>query len=97
MTLLAFATGYSRVEINQGHHAMLCLAADEHFNTNIVRGLLRRAPSLDIVRVQDAGLSGGDDPPVLAWAAQEGRGLLKASAAPREAAVTHWRGRRQSG
>ncbi|MFE1748496.1 DUF5615 family PIN-like protein [Coleofasciculus sp. H7-2] len=30
----------------------------------------------DIVRVQDVGLSGVDDPTVLEWAAQEGRILL---------------------
>ena len=31
---------------------MLRLAADETFNGDIVRGLLRRNPKLDIVRVQ---------------------------------------------
>ena len=40
------------------HPSMLRLAADENFNGNIVRGLLRRNPKLDIVRVQDVGLSG---------------------------------------
>ena len=55
---------------------MLALAADENFNNNIVRGLLRRTPDLDIVRIQDVGLSGADDPAVLEWAAQEGRILL---------------------
>lgn len=55
---------------------MLRLAADENFNGNIVRGLLRRRPDLDIVRVQDVGLSGADDPSILAWAAEEGRLLL---------------------
>jgi hypothetical protein len=55
---------------------MLLLAADEDFNNNILRGLLRRKPELDIVRVQDAGLSGADDPAVLDWAAREGRVLL---------------------
>ena len=47
---------------------MLCLAADENFNNDILRGLLRRNPSLDIVRIQDVGLSSADDPTVLAWA-----------------------------
>ena len=28
---------------------MLLLAADENFNNNIIRGLLRRQPDLDIV------------------------------------------------
>lgn len=55
---------------------MLRLAADENFNFTIVRGLLRRNPELDIVRVQAVGLSGADDPTILAWAAQEGRVLL---------------------
>jgi hypothetical protein len=55
---------------------MLRLAADENFNADIVRGLLRRLPGLDIVRVQDAGLSGADDPVVLEWAAREGRIVL---------------------
>ncbi len=55
---------------------MLRLAADENFNNNIVRGLLRRNPALDIVRIQDVGLSGAEDPQVLDWAAQEGRILL---------------------
>jgi hypothetical protein len=55
---------------------MLRLAADENFNNDIVRGLLRRKPELDIVRIQDVGLSGADDPTVLGWAAQEGRVLL---------------------
>jgi predicted nuclease of predicted toxin-antitoxin system len=52
---------------------MLRLAADENFNGDIVRGLLRRNPKLDIVRVQDVGLSGADDPSVLKWAADQGR------------------------
>ena len=55
---------------------MLRLAADENFNGNIVRGLLRRRPDLDLVRVQDAGLAGADDPAILTWAADEGRILL---------------------
>ncbi len=55
---------------------MIRLAADEDFNNNIVRGLLRRKPDLDIVRIQDVGLSGADDPAVLEWCAREGRVLL---------------------
>ena len=52
---------------------MLRFAADENFNGDIVRGLLRRNPKLDIVRVQDVGLSGADDPSVLEWAAEQRR------------------------
>jgi len=55
---------------------MLSLAADENFNNDIVRGLLRRNPRVDIVRIQDAGLSGASDEAVLEWAAREGRVLL---------------------
>lgn len=50
--------------------------ADENFNNDIVRGLLRRKPDLDIPRAQDVGLSGADDSTVLEWAAQHGRVLL---------------------
>ncbi|AOY82633.1 DUF5615 family PIN-like protein [Moorena producens JHB] len=50
--------------------------ADENFNNQIVRGVLRQSPDVDIVRVQDVDLSGVDDPTVLAWAAQEGRMVL---------------------
>jgi predicted nuclease of predicted toxin-antitoxin system len=55
---------------------MLSFAADENFNNDILRVLLRRKPDLDIVRVQDAGLTGADDPQVLEWAATQGRVLL---------------------
>lgn len=50
--------------------------ADENFNNPIVRGVLRQAPEIDIVRVQDVNLSGVDDPTVLEWAAAEGRIVL---------------------
>jgi predicted nuclease of predicted toxin-antitoxin system len=55
---------------------MLRLLADENFNDDIVRGLLLRQPDLDIVRLQDAGLAGAEDPDVLAWAAQNHRIVL---------------------
>ncbi|HKI31879.1 MAG TPA: DUF5615 family PIN-like protein [Gemmataceae bacterium] len=55
---------------------MLRLAADENFNNDIVRGVRRRNPAVDILRVQDAGLSAVDDPTILEWAAQSGRVLL---------------------
>ena len=38
-----------------------------------MRGLLRKKPDLDIVRVQDVGLRGAEDPVILEWAANEGR------------------------
>lgn len=55
---------------------MLRLLADENFNNDIVRGVRRRMPSVDILRVQDVALSGVDDPTVLERAAGEGRVLL---------------------
>ena len=60
---------------------MLLLVSDENFNNDIVRGLLRRNPDLDIVRVQDVGLRGEDDPAILEWAGQERRVLLTHDAA----------------
>ena len=55
---------------------MLRFGVDENFNNNIIRGLLRRNPALDIIRIQDVGLSGTDDLTALEWAANEGRILL---------------------
>lgn len=46
---------------------------DENFDNDVVRGLLRRLPTLDIVRAQDTELSGTPDPIVLDRAAQDGR------------------------
>ncbi len=55
---------------------MLRLAVDEDFDNDVVRGLLREKPELDVWRMQDAGLAGAKDPNVLDWAAREGRVLL---------------------
>jgi len=55
---------------------MIKFLADENLNNQIVRGVLRQNPDIDIVRVQDVGLKGADDPDVLSWAAQEGRIIL---------------------
>jgi len=55
---------------------MLRFAADEDFNADIVRGLRRKKPDLDITRVQDEGLSGKEDQVILNWAATQGRILL---------------------
>jgi hypothetical protein len=55
---------------------MLPLAFDENFNNDILRALRRQAPNLELLRVQDVGLSGHDDPTVLNWAAQERRVLF---------------------
>ena len=55
---------------------MLKLAADENFNNDVVRGLLRRRSDLDIARIQDTEMAGADDASVLEWAAQHKRVLL---------------------
>lgn len=55
---------------------MLRLAADENFNRNIVRGLLRKKLDLDIIVIQDVGLTGANDPTILDWAAKENRILI---------------------
>src|SRR5437867_3448566 len=55
---------------------MLRLAADENFTGAIIRGVFRRSPEVDLVRVQDVDLAGAVDPVVLEWAAREDRVLL---------------------
>jgi hypothetical protein len=67
-----------------GQHSdssVLRFAADENFHSDIVRGLRRRNPAIDIVRIQDTDLLGTDDPTLLEWAAQEGRVFLTHDAA----------------
>ena len=55
---------------------MLKLVSDENFDGDILRGLFRRSPELDVLRVQDVGLSGKSDPAILAWAAAQDRIVL---------------------
>ena len=55
---------------------MLRLLADENFDNDLLRGIQRRQAPCDIVRVQDVGLRGADDPAVLTWAAEQGRIVL---------------------
>jgi predicted nuclease of predicted toxin-antitoxin system len=55
---------------------MIKLATDENFDGDILRGLIRRVPELDAVRVQDVGLSETRDQVILGWAADDGRVLL---------------------
>jgi predicted nuclease of predicted toxin-antitoxin system len=55
---------------------MIGFIADENFNRDIVRGLRRRMPALDLITVQEIGISGADDPAVLEWAASNGRVVL---------------------
>ncbi len=52
---------------------MLPLAVDADVNGRIVRGIRRREPGIDLVRVQEAGLRTAADSDILEWAAAEGR------------------------
>src|SRR6516164_5815476 len=55
---------------------MLRLASDDDVHGEIIRGLRRRLPQIDLVRAQDALPEGTPDPEVLAWAAPENRILV---------------------
>jgi predicted nuclease of predicted toxin-antitoxin system len=55
---------------------MLRLASDADVRGEIVRGLRRRMPQIDLVRIQDALPDGTPDPEVLAWAAVQNRVLI---------------------
>ncbi|MCP4423203.1 MAG: hypothetical protein GY803_01795 [Chloroflexi bacterium] len=55
---------------------MMRFLVDEDFDNRIVRGLIRRLPTLDLVRVQDTEVAQADDTAVLEWAAQENRIIL---------------------
>jgi hypothetical protein len=55
---------------------MLRYLADEDFDNRILRAFRRRQPDLDWIRVQDIGLSGGEDESVLQFAADNQRVVL---------------------
>ena len=59
-----------------GRRPMLRLASDADVHGEIIRGLRRRLPEIDLVRAQDALPEGTPDPEVLAWAAAENRVLI---------------------
>jgi len=44
--------------------------ADENFNNEILRGLERRVPDVDITRIQDTELAGEPDTLILEWAVE---------------------------
>ncbi len=46
--------------------------ADENFNNDILRGVWRRLPDAQMIRVQDTEIASADDPRVLEYAAQHG-------------------------
>ena len=55
---------------------MLRLLTDENFDKDIVRGLTRRLPQLDILSGRDVGLMSRPDLVILRWAANESRTIL---------------------
>jgi predicted nuclease of predicted toxin-antitoxin system len=55
---------------------MLRLASDADVHGEIIRGLRRRIPQVDLVRVQDAFAESTPDPEILAWAASENRVVI---------------------
>jgi predicted nuclease of predicted toxin-antitoxin system len=55
---------------------MLRLASDADVHGEIIRGLRRRLPEIDLVRVQDVLPEGTPDPEVLAWSATSNRVLI---------------------
>jgi len=55
---------------------MLRLASDADVHGDILHGLRRRLPEIDIVRAQDALPERTPDPEILAWAAAENRVLI---------------------
>lgn len=55
---------------------MLRLASDADVHGDIIRGLRRRSPDIDLVRVQDTLPEGTPDTEVLAWAAAQNRVLI---------------------
>ena len=55
---------------------MLPLLADHDFNHQILRGLQRRIPNLDVVAAHRVDLGRATDPDLLAWAAVVGRAVV---------------------
>ena len=55
---------------------MIRLLADHDFNERILKGLARREPAIDLVRVRHIELSSAEDAVILERAASEGRVVL---------------------
>ena len=60
---------------------MIAFGVDENSDGNLVNAFQRCCRGVDLVRVQDAGLSSAPDPAALEWAVREGRVLLTHDAA----------------
>lgn len=55
---------------------MIRFLADENFDNEIVRGVQRRVPEAEFLRVQDTELAGKPDTLLLEWAAHHGYVVL---------------------
>ncbi|MCI0392176.1 MAG: DUF5615 family PIN-like protein [Acidobacteria bacterium] len=55
---------------------MLRFLTDQNFDQDISRGLIARAPNLDIITAFIAGVSGYEDPDLLRWTAEHDRILI---------------------
>ena len=55
---------------------MVRLLVDQDFDHDILRGLIRRIPNLDVVTAHQIGLSAASDPELLAWAAEAERLII---------------------
>ena len=49
---------------------------DEDLDNRIYRGILRRMPELDMIRVQDTEVASASDAEILIWASRENRVLI---------------------
>src|SRR5262245_42218782 len=55
---------------------MLRFLTDQNFDQDITRGLVARAPNLDIISAFNAKVSGYEDPDLLRWTAEHNRILI---------------------
>lgn len=55
---------------------MLRLLIDQDLDHDILRGLIRRIPQLDVVTAFEIGMSAATDLELLTWAAKEGRVIV---------------------
>ncbi len=63
-------------EQEPGRSTVLRLLSDENLHGDIIKGLFRRLPFLDLARVWEVGLANRPDSEILEWAAAESRVLV---------------------
>jgi hypothetical protein len=55
---------------------MLRILIDQDFDQDILRGIIRRVPTINALTAYEVGLSAAPDPQLLAWAAENKRVVL---------------------